>query len=69
MRVALVMLVVGLAILAIAPAADARPPQPGGHCEVKEEYVTGASIGRDPDGATNLPTVNPGAPRPIECYY
>ncbi len=57
-------LLLTVAVVAAAPAADARPP--GGDCDVKEEYVTEASLGRGDDG---LPTVNPGAPRPIECYY
>lgn len=57
-------LLVTVAVLAAAPAAEARPP--GGDCDVKEEYVTQSSLGRDPNG---LPTFQPGAPRPIECYY
>jgi hypothetical protein len=57
-----------LTALAIAPAADAQPPS-GGHCEVREEYVTGASLGHGPDDPTSLPSLQPGAPRPIECYY
>lgn len=65
----LVILALAVTLLAIVPAADARPPQPGGHCEVQEEYVTEASIGRGPGDPTSLPTVQPGAPRPIECYY
>lgn len=56
-----------LTLLAVSPAADARPP--GGDCDVKEEYVTDASLGHDPDDPTSLPTVQPGANRPIECYY
>jgi hypothetical protein len=51
-------------LVALVPAADARPP--GGDCDVKEEYVTEAAITRDPNG---LPAVQPGARRPIECYY
>lgn len=68
MRAALLTLALALAVLAAAPGAAAQPPS-GAHCEVQEEYVTEASIGRDPDGPTNLPTVQPGAARPIECYY
>ena len=59
-------LTVALAVLAFAPAADAQPPS-GAHCEVQEEYVTEASVGSG--GPTSLPTVQPGARRPIECYY
>lgn len=55
-------------LVAFAPAADAQPPS-GGHCEVREEYVTEASLGHGPDDPTSLPSVQPGAPRPIECYY
>jgi hypothetical protein len=54
-----------LAIVAVAPAADAQPPS-GGYCDVKEEYVTHASVGTDPNG---VPTVKPGSVHPIECYY
>lgn len=67
MRAALFAVVVAVAVLAIAPAADARPPEPGGHCEVKEEYITGAyATGSLLDGTF---AVHFGAPRPIECYY
>ncbi|MHB1261639.1 MAG: hypothetical protein ACYC2H_07965 [Thermoplasmatota archaeon] len=55
-------------LVALVPAADAQPPS-GAHCDVKEEYVTGASIGHEPDDPTSLPMVHPGANRPIECYY
>ncbi|HJQ93840.1 MAG TPA: hypothetical protein VJ874_06100 [Candidatus Thermoplasmatota archaeon] len=52
-------------LLAVAPAADARPP--GGDCDVKEEYVTQAhTSGSVTDGTF---AVEPGAHRPIECYY
>jgi len=56
------------ALLAVVPSADARPEDPpGGHCEVKEEYVTEAhTSGSVTDGTF---AVQPGAPRPIECYY
>ena len=64
---ALVLAACLLALVAFAPAADAQPEDPpGGSCHVVEEYVTEASLGRDANG---LPTVNFGAPRPIECYY
>lgn len=55
-----------LTLLAVSPTADARPPEPGGHCDVKEEYVTEAALTKDENG---LPVLQPGAPRPIECYY
>lgn len=64
MRALLLAALLLLTVLAAAPSADARPP--GGSCDVKEEYVTEASVTRDPNG---LPSVQPGAPRPIECYY
>ncbi len=38
-------------LVALVPAADARPP--GGDCDVKEEYVTHASIGHDPNDPTS----------------
>ena len=64
------MLLTGLAVafvaLAVVPAADAQPPS-GAHCDVQEEYVTEASLGSG--GPTSLPTVQPGARRPVECYY
>lgn len=64
---AILSVVAVLALMAFAPAADARPEQPpGGDCDVKEEYVTESALGRDGNG---LPTFQPGAPRPIECYY
>lgn len=63
----LLLLVALLSFVALALPAEAAPPQPGGHCEVKEEYVTEASVGSG--GPTSLPSVQPGAPRPIECYY
>jgi hypothetical protein len=62
----LVLFALAVTLLASVPAAEARPPEPGGDCDVKEEYVTESSLGRDANG---LPTFNPGAPRPIECYY
>jgi hypothetical protein len=55
-----------LALMALVPAAEARPPEPGADCDVKEEYVTESALTRDPNG---LPSFQPGAPRPIECYY
>ncbi len=64
MRILLVTLCV-LVLVAMAPAADARPP--GGDCDVKEEYVTQAhTTGDIRDGSFGI---EPGAPRPIECYY
>ena len=69
MRALLLAALVLLTVLAAAPAADARPPQPGGGCQVQEEYVTEASIGHGSGDPTSLPSVQPGAARPIECYY
>lgn len=64
---ALVLVAAVLLLIAVAPAADARPPQPGGGCQVQEEYVTEAhTSGSVTDGTF---TVEPGARRPIECYY
>lgn len=63
MRALLLAIVLLTAAMAV-PAATAQPP--GGSCHVVEEYVTEASVSRDPNG---IPTVSPGAPRPIECYY
>ena len=64
-------LVVAALLLAVSlvavPAVDARPPQPGGGCQVQEEYVTEAhTSGSVTDGTFS---VEPGAARPIECYY
>lgn len=67
MRVALILAAVAIAVLAVPVTAE--PPQPGGHCEVQEEYVTEASLGHSPDDPTSLPMVQPGAKRPVECYY
>lgn len=67
MRALLLAAVCLVTLLAVAPSAQARPP--GGDCDVKEEYVTQASISHSPDDPTSLPTVQPGANRPIECYY
>ena len=64
---AIALAVLLVALVALVPAADARPP--GGDCDVKEEYVTEASIGHGSGDPTSLPMVQPGAPRPIECYY
>jgi hypothetical protein len=56
-----------LLLIAAVPAADARPPQPGGGCQVQEEYVTEARTSGSPTDGTFA--VEPGAHRPIECYY
>ena len=57
---------VAACLLATAPAVEAGPPS-GADCDVKEEYVTGASVGTDPSDPGGVLT--PGAHRPIECYY
>ena len=62
-------LLVTVSLVAFAPAADARPPGPGGGCHVVASYFTEASVsGGDPTSG-EAPTVQPGAPRPVECYY
>ena len=61
-------LLVSLAVLAFAPAADAQPPGPGGGCHVVSAYFTEASVSGDPTSG-EAPTVQPGARRPVECYY
>lgn len=65
MRALLLALCLVTVALVAAPVTDARGP--GGGCTVKEEYVAEAAITNDP--ATGLPTVQPGARGPIECYY
>jgi hypothetical protein len=56
-----------LSLFVIVPAVEAGPPS-GGSCHVQEEYVTNASLGSvDPSDPTSV--VQPGAPRPVECYY
>ena len=62
-------LVLTLAAIAIAPAADAQPPGPGGGCHVVARYFTEASISTVDPTSPQPPTVQPGAPRPVECYY
>lgn len=62
MRV-LVLAVCVLSLVALAPA-EAAPP--GGGCHVQEEYVTEASLSGVREGN---PSVEPGARRPVECYY
>ncbi len=60
------LVLVAVSLLAIVPAVDAAPPQSG--CHVQEEYVTEATVNaRDPSDPQGI--VEPGAPRPIECYY
>ena len=67
MRALLVAAVV-LALLAVVPAGHAEPEDPpGGSCHVVTEYVTEAhTSGSITDGSF---AVEPGARRPIECYY
>jgi hypothetical protein len=55
-----------LALVAIVPASDAQPPGYGG-CHVVHEYVTEASVTTNPEDHTVY--VEPGASRPVECYY
>lgn len=60
----LALCLVAASLLVLVPAVEAGPPS-GNECDVKEEYVTQASVSTDP---TN-PEIRPGAHRPIECYY
>jgi hypothetical protein len=65
---ALLLAALVLTATVLVPAAAAAPPEPpGGKCHVVEEYVTEAhTSGSLLDGTFR---VQPGAPRPIECYY
>jgi hypothetical protein len=56
-----------LSLFVIVPAVEAGPPS-GGSCHVQEEYVTEAHTNGDPRNG-EVPTVEPGAERPVECYY
>lgn len=53
-------------LFVVAPAVEAGPGS-GAHCVVQEEYVTEATVDADP--STFTLHVEPGAPRPVECYY
>jgi hypothetical protein len=65
--VMLAALCLAVTLVAFAPASEARPPGPGGGCHVVGAYITEASIDTNPeDGDVG---VEPGAPRPVECYY
>jgi len=65
---AVLLAVACLALMAAAaPAASAEDPGPGGSCHVVEEYVTEAHTSGSVTGGDF--SVEPGARRPIECYY